>query len=297
MGMTQLQADQDGLARDRPAQPAPNRWQRILTRGLTVLAIIVATVFLQLLARKFWHEWVSLQSELRQSTGSEVVGYLDIQPRYTHARPPANLFRNEGAETLMWSSWVPGVGHHWFRFKQGEIDTGRISRSTGYATVRVIDYPLVETRGGAIWRRIPSEAAVVGCTLQGQNCVYPTDVLSNVQVINDLVHDHPFLILDNLLAPGEQAFSVFEASLEGRRLTMGITGYSQDGKPLLFDRGTESLWVEDSDNLLAIGGKYNQKRLPRVARLVPVSWSSWQSRNQESRLVVGADRSRGVPSE
>jgi hypothetical protein len=105
------------------------------------------------------------------------------------------------------------------------------------------------------------------------------------------------LIVVNLFAPPQEAFSVFEAELDGRRLIMATTGYFQDGKPLLFDRGTESLWLEDKTALRAVTGKLKNKPLPRVARLVPVTWSAWLSQNGQSRLLVGADRSRGIPTE
>ena len=74
-------------------------------------------------------------------------------------------------------------------------------------------------------------------------------------------------------------------------MTLAPTGYFQDGKPVLFDRGTESLWVEMHDGLTAMAGKHYRKRLMRVAIPPPVTWSTWVSQNPESRLLVGADRS------
>ena len=36
---------------------------------------------------------------------------------------------------------------------------------------------------------------------------------------------------------------------KGQRLTMGLSGYLRDHKPVLYDRGTESLWVIEGDEL------------------------------------------------
>jgi hypothetical protein len=80
-------------------------------------------------------------------------------------------------------------------------------------------------------------------------------------------------------------------------MTMAVTGYFQDAKPILYDRGTESLWLEKNDALVAIAGTHHERRLDRIAQLVPVTWENWLSRNTEGRLIVGADRSQGIPRE
>ena len=121
--------------------------------------------------------------------------------------------------------------------------------------------------------------------------------MGKVQVINDIVEDHPYLIVVNLFAPDQEAYSIFEAELDGHRVTMAASGYFHDGKPLLYDRGTESLWLEEDDHLKAAAGKHKGARLARVARLAPVSWKSWLAQSQDCRLLVGADRSQAIPRE
>ena len=114
----------------------------------------------------------------------------------------------------------------------------------------------MESSGGAIWQRIPPDSAVVGHKLGGLACAYPVRVLGKVQVINDIVEDHPYLIVANLFASGNEAFSIFEAELEGHRVTMAASGYFCDGKAVLYDRGTESLWLDENDQLKAAAGKH-----------------------------------------
>jgi hypothetical protein len=280
-----------------PAQPARFRPKQFLTQGTALLAIVVLGGYMLSLAGVLWEQWSMLQREVRESERTVAVGYVDIMPYTSYARPPASLYRDEGGETLIWSRWENGVGHRWYHLKQGEIDTSRIARQMGFSLSRAIDYPLVENAGGAIWRLIPSEAPVVSDTFEGEKCVYPTDVLDKVQVVNDMVGERPFMIVDNPLAPAREAVAVYDPVVDGHRLTMAVSGYFKDGKPLLVDRGTESFWQEDEGQLLAIAGKYHEKRLARIARLVPVKWSTWQSRNREGRLLVGADRARGIPKE
>jgi hypothetical protein len=235
--------------------------------------------------------------ELGKVRQSEVVGYPDIAPVSSYAQSPRDWFQNSGEESRLWWRWEGGVGHRWFRFTQGDIDRTRLSRPITQFVSRAIDFPLVEINGGKIWQRIPSESTVVGHTLEGLKCVYPTTVLGKVQVINDLVQDHPFLVVVNLFAPPENAFSIFDADLNGHRVTMAASGYFHDGKPLLYDRGTESLWFEEGDSLKAVAGKHKGIQLARIAHPAPVTWQAWRTQNRQCRLLVGADRSHGVPRE
>jgi hypothetical protein len=281
-----------------PAVPSPlTAAKRIMPRGLTLAAIILVSVYLQAEARNLWREWVMFQEEVHESQRNAFVGYIDIAPDNNCAKPPPTWLRNEGEQSLLWSGWRHGVGHQWFRFQRGEIDPARLSAPRGELISRAIDYPLVETRGGRIWQRIPSEALVVGHTLEGQHCIYPLLILEKVQVINDIIGGRPYLIVANLLAPEHRAITVFKADLDGRRVTMAASGYFQDGKPLLVDRGTESLWLEQNKSLRAVAGKLRNTPLQRMGSLIPVTWSSWLSRNRQGRLLVGADRSHGIPKE
>jgi hypothetical protein len=283
-----------------PAPSAPSRLipaKPIVSRVLTLAAIVVVGVYAQAQGRNLWREWVTLQEEVEESQRHAFVGYVDIAPNTECARPPAAWLRDEGDLSLLWAGWRKGIGHQWFRFPRGEIDRTRISQPGGELLSRPIDYPLVEGSGGPIWQRIPAQAFVVGHKFEGQACVYPLIIVQKVQVINDIIAGRPLLIVANRLAPEHKAISVFQADLDGRRLTMSLSNYYQDGKPLLFDRGTESLWMEEQSALRAIAGKLKNTSLPRLGSLVPVTWGSWLSQNKRGRLLVGADRSRGVPEE
>jgi hypothetical protein len=294
--MSQLESKLEDL-QPRRASPARPPLTQLIVRGLTLASIIGVAVFLLVEARGLWREWTYLQIEQGNAHQSEVVGYRDIAPMASYAQGPSDWFRDSGAESQLWWKWEGGVGHKWFHFTQGDIDRARLRRPATQFVSRAIDYPVVEINGGEIWHKIPSDATVVGHTLRGLKCAYPTTVLGKVQVVNDLVQDHPFLIVVNLFAPIQDAFSIFDADLEGHRLTMAASGYFHDGKPLLYDRGTESLWSEAGESLKAIAGKHKGIHLARVAHPAPVTWQAWCSQNRQCRLLVGADRSRGVPLE
>jgi hypothetical protein len=279
------------------AQPPVKSTTTVLVRVAAVGAIVVMTSFLAYEGRALWHEWTLLQGNLGAVQDTQIVGFRDINPWTSYAAGPQDWFRNEGKQSALWSHWEDGIGHKWFRFPQGEIEQARLRRPPTRYVPRAIDYPVVETNGGEVWKRIPGESQVVGLTLVGLKCVYPVAVLSKVQVVNDLVNDHPYLIAINPFAPANESVSIFEAEVGGHRVTMAPSGYFHDKKPLLYDRGTESLWCETDDGLTAVAGKHRGAHLARVAHPGLVSWSTWQAGNRDSRLLVGADRSRGIPHE
>ena len=271
--------------------------KRAIRLFLVGAVILVLAIFVFKGARSLWQEWALLQDAVGSARASAPVGFRDIAPTASYAAPPGELIRQEGNETLLWSRWEKGVGHHWFHFPKADIDLALLRHPDTVMSSRAIDYPVVESSGGTIWKRLPPECTVVGHKLVGLRCAYPVTVLGKVQVINDIVQDHPYLIVVNLFAADNEAYSIFEAELDGHRVTMAASGYYHDGKPLLYDRGTESLWREEGDHLKGAAGKHKGATLARVAKLTPVSWKSWLAQYQDCRLLVGADRSQATPSE
>ena len=60
---------------------------------------------------------------------------------------------------------------------------------------------------------------------------------------------------------------------------MGQSGYFVGHRPLLYDRETESLWVERDEAMTAVAGRRKGASLPRIARVAPVAWGDWQARH------------------
>jgi Protein of unknown function (DUF3179) len=297
--MSQTLADpkQESSPQSQVVETVRQPSSRLVARGLTIAAIVALVGVLVIEARRLWEEWTQLQGEVASVNHNAVIGYRDIAPRISYAACPPEWSRREGDHSLLWATWEAGVGHQWFRFSHGDIDLAHVAKPQTVFVSRAIDYPVIEMGGGEVWQRVPADSEVVGHTLQGVKCVYPVLVLGKVQVVNDVVQEHPFLVVANLFASPDQAYSIYDANHDGRRLTMAATGYFHDNKPLLYDRGTRSLWVEEKDGLTAIAGEHKQLKLARVASPAPVTWKAWLSQNRTSRLLIGADRQRGIPSE
>lgn len=279
-----------------PAAPAAAPALSVLPRGLVLAALAVLLAYVAAQGFTLFREWLMLRAELDRVRTTVVVGYPGITPQYSFAKMPANWYHDEGDSTLLWGGWRHGEGHLWFRVGRGEVDKAHISEPLGKDVIRAIDHPVVERGGGLLWSRIPDDAAVVGWNPGGVDTAYPVLVLEKVLVVNDTVAERPFLVVNLPFArkPDERT-AVFDPVVDGRRLTLGLTGYFQDSKPLLYDRGTESLWIGEADTVRAIAGVHKGRRLPQVARLMPVAWSLWRSQHPASRLVVGADRSKQLP--
>jgi len=240
-------------------------------------------------------EYAQLQGERQRSRLTEVVGYPGIQPVYSFAQPPKDWFRTEGPDTLFWSGWRHGVGHTWFRVAKGDVDPGRVSQPFGRDIQRAIDTPVVELADGKIWQRVPDEAIVFGARIGSLETAYPMIVLDKVGVVNDTVGEQPFLVTYNNLADVSERVAVYESVIDGNRVTMGSTGLSHDQKPLLYDRGTESLWVADGQILRALSGHHKGSSLKLVQKPSPNTWGQWRYDHPNTRLVVGADRKTRRP--
>jgi hypothetical protein len=269
----------------------------VLTRALVLVLCLFLVGYIVLQARTLWSEVRALSVEHARAQASVVVGYLNINPNPSYAASPQNWIRDEGEQMLLWSGWTPGVGHGWFKVGRGEIDRSHLSYPMGRDVVQAIDQPIVEIGGGKRWKRIPSNAPVVGLILRDVPCVYPLLLLRKVEVVNDEIARHPVMITYMPFVPEDEAVHVYDSMLDGHRVTMGLSGYLHDRKPVLYDRGTESFWVEQDGALTAIAGDRKGARLPIIAHPTPILWSAWQAQHPDSRLVVGADRSMGIPAQ
>ena len=277
---------------DVPHGSTPSRGRSPWVRGMACVAMLPLLGFIGQTGNSLWGEWRSLRTDRLSERASAVVGYVNINPNPSYATRPVDWSHDEGDEAVLWAGWKDDR-NRWFRYGRGDIEVGSLSGLLGRDVIQAIDYPLYERAGGACWVRIPDEAPVVGLEGTDETTAYPLRVLDKVEVLNDRIGDRPVLIA---YTPVEERVSAFDASFEGRRLTMGHSGYFIDRHhPVFYDRGTESLWTERDGAMVAIAGRRKGVSLKKIARLDPVSWGTWRAKHPDSRLVIGADRSRAMP--
>jgi hypothetical protein len=273
--------------------PSPSRRRPLWVRALAFVAMIPLLGFIGLMGRTIWGEWKSLRQDQVDMRSSAIVGYLDINPEVSYAATPNDWFHDEGDDSLLWAGWKDKK-NHWFRIGRGELDVRQLSLPMGRDVIRAIDEPIYEHDGGTCWERVPPEAPVVGFERDGSAVAYPMKVLDKVMLVNDRLGDRPVLVA---YSPYEHTVAIFEATVDGRRVTLGHGGYFERTRPILYDRGTNSLWSEREGGMVAVAGRRKGTSLKMIAKLDVVPWSDWRDSHPDGRLVVGADRSKGMPSD
>ncbi len=276
---------------DTPSSAARPQSRSPWARGLVCVALLPLLGFIGQQGQTLWGEWRELRSDRVAARANAVIGYVNINPIPSYASRPADWFHHDGEEALLWAGWRDGADR-WFRFGRREFDGRGLSLPIGRDAIQAIDRPIFEQGGGPRWQRIPDEAPVVGLELDGGPAAYPLRVLEKVVAVNDRAGDRPILVV---FTPSQRAVSVFEAAEHGRRVIMGHSGYFIGHRPLLFDRATESLWVEREAELTAMAGRRKGTNLKRIARIAPVDWGIWRGGHPGGRLLIGADRSKSPP--
>lgn len=261
------------------------------TRGAAFCGIIVLGGFIADRGSTLWNEIKALRAELHRSEYGSVVGYTGISPKFSTAARPVNWAHDDGGRLALWAGWDPATGHRWFRVRTGELDRRRLGLPIGRDMLRAIDEPLVEDGSGPICTRIPASHYVQAVRVNGCSCAYPEFLLDKVHIINDAIGPAPFLVVSGQGSLGGP--SLYAAALDGRRVFMGFSGLFYEGRPLLYDRKTEGLWIERDDGLVALTGPDRGALLRRIVRPRRMRWSDWQREHADGRVLVGADRDTG----
>ncbi len=254
--------------------------------------IVVLSGFICFQGPNLLTEWQALQQDRINSEDSVVIGYPNISPDPSFAEAPIDWYQEDGEIALLWARWEKNQGHTWYQFSVGELDLSKLRGPAGRDVVRAIDQTIVEVGGGTYWERIPDIHEVAGFEINGKASAYPLRVLQKVEVVNDLIDNQPYLVVYYPFHSSNHPLQVYEATHNGERLCMGLSGYFMNRRALLYDRGTESFWKHQESGLFALAGPLTATTLRRVAQPDILAWKEWKSRHPTSRLIVGANRDR-----
>ena len=281
------------------AEPNPKLFsprRESMKRAIVLPSIALVLGLTAMQAKSLWHEWHSLRIAQYDDVHSRALGYHDIMPDFNYATPPDNWVRDDGDHSYLWGGWDRHAKKHlWFTFAKGGIDARHLSHPLGRDSLRAIDHPRIENKGGEIWEMIPPDHVVLVSEIAGRSIAYPMDILDKVIAINDTVNDRHLLIVYTPFKHENSSVALYDARLNGKtRLTMGHSGYLWDKRPLLYDREGESLWVSQSQGLVAVAGTRKGTVLKRLAQMNPAHWGEWSAAHPDGRLVVGANRVKKV---
>lgn len=263
-----------------------------LARAVVPSMIALLIGYIGIMAPRLWAEYHALRGDWHADTHGRVIGYPGITPDYNHASSPANWLHDEGGKTRLWAGWDRKASKHvWFVVGKGDVSAEHLSQPMGRDSIRAIDDPRVESGEGEVWKAMLPDCTLVAGEFQGIPLAYPMGVLDKVLIVNDELHNRPFLVLYTPFVNLVHAVEMFNPLDAGKRLTMGHSGYLWNGRPLLYDRQGESLWVPTNKGLEAIAGPSKGKVLARLAHLDPTTWGEWSTAHPDGRLVAGAFRS------
>ncbi len=264
-------------------------WLRISVCWSLILSGVGVILFL---GSPLYREVNALMTELRVARDREPIGYVGISAEHPEFKPRSCVREGNGGLYLWAGSGVKGQAG-WFDVSETEWPVRKFAYAFGRDRVKAIDYPIVQELDGDIARRIYPERPVLGLVMDGIIRAYPLTVMEKVEVVNDTIVDWPVAVT---YCPLIAKPAVYDRRLDGETLSMGSSGYCYEGSFVLYDRGTDSLWYPQPEGLTAIAGPLAGKVLPLMKdQLERMSWGQWQRRHPQTRVVVGGDRSRGIP--
>ena len=120
---------------------------------------------------------------------------------------------------------------------------------------------------------------VLGVALGEEARAYPVHVMDYHQIVNDEIGGRPVVVTYDPLAGVPRAF---DARVDGKRLRFGVSGLLYNHNFLLYDRETESLWLQFTGE--ALSGPLAGKRLEPL-RLRQERFATWRSRHPKTRVL------------
>lgn len=144
--------------------------------------------------------------------------------------------------------------------------------------IESVDAPEFVSVDAAQW--VAPRNPVLGVVVGEEAHVYPVHLIEPHQIVNDELAGIPVVVTYDPLTAAPRAY---RSEVEGRTLHFGVSGLVYNANFLLYDRETESLWIQF--NGLAISGPMAGKRL----RALPIRQellATWLARQPLSQVLV-----------
>ena len=260
-------------------------------QAVCVLLGILGILVILALGGQLYNGLKGLSDDWASARKQFPVGYIGLSADMPESKPP-ECIREENGRLLLWAGLgVPGQ-HGWYDVTGTNLPLKQFRCAFGRDTVKAIDYPIIQTAAGEIASRIYPERFVYGLEIDGGARAYPLTVLQKVEVVNEIFNGR---LLAVTYCPLLERAVVYERGLDGEIISFGVSGYVYEDAFVLYDRATDSLWRPTDRGLTAITGSFKGISLKVEYRLTRTSWEEWRRRHPDTEVVVGADRSKGIP--
>ncbi|GLQ74223.1 DUF3179 domain-containing protein [Vibrio penaeicida] len=120
---------------------------------------------------------------------------------------------------------------------------------------------------------------VIGVEVNGVARAYPTRILVWHEIVNDRIKNTPFTVT---YCPLCGTGMVFDARVDGKAKTFGVSGLLYRSDVLMYDRETESLWTQLG--LTSVSGLETGKRLTWMPSK-HMTWNAWQAANPNGEVL------------
>jgi len=145
--------------------------------------------------------------------------------------------------------------------------------------IHSVDQPeFVDPEAAARW--VAASSTVIGLRLGDIARAYPVHLLEYHQIVNDDFAGVPVVLSYDPLTGTPLAY---KRKLAGRTLEFGVSGLVYQSNFLLFDRQTESLWLQWSGE--AIAGPMRGERLTAL-RVRQEPYAAWLARHPDTRVLA-----------
>lgn len=197
----------------------------------------------------------------------------------------AYLWGSSSAALLVAVAWLLATGHLAARAASpsttsgGEqIDTRQIVRNVvPRDAIPALFRPAYASVAQARFMRADDRVIVVDYA--GEQLAYPTRILDHHEIVNDVVNGHPLAVTYCPLCGSAVAFFPV---VSGRLLTFGVSGDLYNSNLLMYDRQTNSLWLQETGT--AVEGPMKGSTLT----MYPVAydtWSNWSAHHPKGKVL------------
>lgn len=120
---------------------------------------------------------------------------------------------------------------------------------------------------------------IIAMSVNGEDRAYPTRILDHHEIVNDLVAGQPVVIT---YCPLCGSATGFVPIVNGKLLVFGVSGNLYNSNLLMYDRQTNTLWLQESGQ--AVEGDLTGAKLT----FYPVSyddWAHWKAQHPDGQVL------------
>ena len=126
---------------------------------------------------------------------------------------------------------------------------------------------------------LTSDQKILGVIYKGISKAYPISILNWHEVVNDTFNGHPVVIT---YCPLCGSGAAFDALIDHKATTFGVSGLLYNSDVLLYDRQTQSLWSQIK--MQAVSGGQSGKPL-KLINTERTTWQAWKKDHPESLVL------------